>query len=375
MDSDNYKPTQLPRVTSLNDSDLFIVSIDVGTAPKTRAIEKSNVTNELYNYLINGGFPLAERQAPGTLTTIVDKKYGADRWQVSAENSSWQYQRLDATGISGLNSKYYGAWKKITNTGKGIFCQKIEGINCIPLHGKTITFKIKLAASSSKTIKIALLELQNAASIDTYPAALASSFGANTVNPTWGTNVAVIGSVASCSVTTSISSFYVTGTVPTNSKGVAVAIWTDSQFAANDILYTAEAAVIISSAPHAWKERLLAEEKILAQRYYEKSYNQDVLPGTASVAAGNASNVAVLAQYILGWSFLVSKRIAPAVTIWSYAGTAAKVSLFDSAADTGTVVTANGIGENAVYYLADSGSGLTVGKGYSWHWAAEAEIP
>jgi len=42
MDSDNYKPTQLPRVTSLNDSDLFIVSIDIGTAPKTRTIEKSN---------------------------------------------------------------------------------------------------------------------------------------------------------------------------------------------------------------------------------------------------------------------------------------------------------------------------------------------
>lgn len=42
MDSDNYKPTQLTRVTSLNDSDLLIVSIDIGTAPKTRAIEKSN---------------------------------------------------------------------------------------------------------------------------------------------------------------------------------------------------------------------------------------------------------------------------------------------------------------------------------------------
>ena len=41
-DSDNLSPTQLTRITSLNDSDLFIVAIDVGTAPKTRAIEKSN---------------------------------------------------------------------------------------------------------------------------------------------------------------------------------------------------------------------------------------------------------------------------------------------------------------------------------------------
>lgn len=42
MDSDDRKITQLTKVTSLSDSDLFVVSIDVGTSPKTRAIEKSN---------------------------------------------------------------------------------------------------------------------------------------------------------------------------------------------------------------------------------------------------------------------------------------------------------------------------------------------
>lgn len=43
MDSDDKKITQLTRVTSLSDSDLLVVTIDVGTAPKTRAIEKSNL--------------------------------------------------------------------------------------------------------------------------------------------------------------------------------------------------------------------------------------------------------------------------------------------------------------------------------------------
>lgn len=42
MDSDDKRPTQLTRVTSLGDSDLFIISIDIGTAPKTRAIQKSD---------------------------------------------------------------------------------------------------------------------------------------------------------------------------------------------------------------------------------------------------------------------------------------------------------------------------------------------
>lgn len=42
MDSDDKKITELTQVTSLSDSDLFVVSIDVGTAPKTRAIKKSD---------------------------------------------------------------------------------------------------------------------------------------------------------------------------------------------------------------------------------------------------------------------------------------------------------------------------------------------
>lgn len=43
MDSDDKKITQLAQVTSLLDSDLLVVSIDVGTAPKTRAIKKTNL--------------------------------------------------------------------------------------------------------------------------------------------------------------------------------------------------------------------------------------------------------------------------------------------------------------------------------------------
>lgn len=42
MDSDDKKITQLTQVTSLSDSDLFVVAVDVGTAPKTRAIKKSD---------------------------------------------------------------------------------------------------------------------------------------------------------------------------------------------------------------------------------------------------------------------------------------------------------------------------------------------
>jgi len=41
MDSDDKKITQLTKVTTLSDSDLFVVAVSVGTAPATKAIEKS----------------------------------------------------------------------------------------------------------------------------------------------------------------------------------------------------------------------------------------------------------------------------------------------------------------------------------------------
>lgn len=42
MDSDDKKITQLPVVTSLSDSDLLVTVVNIGTAPQTKAIAKSN---------------------------------------------------------------------------------------------------------------------------------------------------------------------------------------------------------------------------------------------------------------------------------------------------------------------------------------------
>lgn len=50
-DSDNRSPSQLTQVTTLNDSDLFIVSIDVPSAPKTRAIKKSDIITPSVGYI------------------------------------------------------------------------------------------------------------------------------------------------------------------------------------------------------------------------------------------------------------------------------------------------------------------------------------
>jgi hypothetical protein len=262
-----------PATTQIND---FQMGNGSGSwIKKTLAETRLTLMNELansYNYIINGGFDFAQRQVPATLTTIADNGYSADRWRVTRENADVQYARVDATGESGLTSKYYGQFKKITNTGKMHVCQILESMNSISLRDKVVTFQIKMKASSAKTIRMAILELQTAGTADSIPATLVTAFGANGTDPTLGANVAIIGGALSKSVTTTWTAYSITVSVPSNSKNIICAVWTDSQFAANDILSLAEADCFVGSTtydanPKAWTPRLMAQEMVLCHRY------------------------------------------------------------------------------------------------------------
>ena len=75
MDSDDKRLTQIIEVTSLSDSDLFLVSVDVGTAPKTRRIKKSNAAPALKQMILgnclNGTVPASSTYyaVPGAVIT------------------------------------------------------------------------------------------------------------------------------------------------------------------------------------------------------------------------------------------------------------------------------------------------------------------
>ena len=234
-----------------------------------------------------------------------------------------------------------------------------------------------MKASASKTIRMAVLELQNAGAVDTFPAAIASAFGANTVDPTWGANVAVITGAESKSVTTSWQSFSVSVTVPSNSKNVVCAIWTDSQFAANDTLSVAEAGLFVSSTIQAWKPRLITEEHNLCMRYYE--VGQTGLSPTRPNAYDLemtliATTTANSVQYGQ-WPYMIAKRINPTVTIHPYTtGTdTAKVSNnigTDLAANSG--VSVGGINRLAVQN--NSGGTVTTNGLILFKYEANAEI-
>ena len=323
------------------------------------------------NFLINGGFDFAQRQAPGTLTTIAIDKYGPDRWRTTRENADLQYQRNDATSESGLTSMYYGRFKKITNAGKLMVLQIIEGVNTIPLRGKAVSFQIKMKASSSKTIRMAVIELQNAGAIDTIPASIVTAWNVDSTDPTLGSNLAVVTAAQSKSVTTSWQNFSVSVTVPSNSKNIICAIWSDADFSANDTLDLAEAGLYQGSTTLAWLPRHKNHEKALCERRYRKSYPLDTAPGTSGTN-GYVNMYAASTSTLRGYVPLGMAGI-PTITIYPSNGTSGKAST-TALADIGTSVTAVVTTEAAIPALSDSGSGFTANTWYLFHYTAEIEL-
>ena len=259
------------------------------------------------NYLINGGFDFAQRQVPNTFSTIATDKYGFDRWRVSSQSASVQTTRGDGVA-GGIDCQYFGWHKQITNDGKFMVYQIIEGNNSQPLHGQTVTFSINMLATANKTIRMGVIELANAGTIDTIPATFVSAWGDNTVDPTLGANLAYIGTPVSKSVLSNAWATYsITVTIPTNSKNIICAIWTDSQFAALDILYTAKAGLYIGSVVPTWNPKPIQQELALCQRYYQNSANTGgILYGAGYATAG----VGIASVYV----FPTTMRATPIIT-------------------------------------------------------------
>lgn len=346
------------------------------TAPMGLKYETPSIAiSDPTNFLINGGFHFAQRTTPGTLTTVSDNAYGADRWKQSRENADLQYQRNDATSESGLTSLYYGKYKKITNAGKFMVFQILEGVNSIPLRGKTVIFQAKLKASGSKTIRMAILELQTGGTIDTIPSPV-SSWNVDSTDPTLGSNLAVVTGAESKAVTTSWQVFSVSVTVPATSKNVIVALWADADFSVADELNIAEAGLFLGASLISWAPRLLQVELGLCQRFYWKSFDLDTLPAQNSTFTGAlrfiAGKAGATAQY--GTFILPVRQRTSTPTVTGYNPAAANAQVRDGIAVADCSATSVSV-ENQTLFLNCTGNASTaVGNRLHVHVTSDAEL-
>lgn len=359
-----------------NDKEYVALDVTLGAAVwKETTTTGGGATS---NILLNGGLDYAQRQDPATYTTIANDKYAADRLRVCRENNDVQYIRSSAIGETGLTSYYFGTLKKITTTGKIHACQPLKAVNSVPLRGKSITFQVKLKASASKTIRIGIVELQNAGSVDVIPATLVSAWGANTVDPTLGTNLAIITGAVSCAVTTSWQLFSVTATVPLNSKNILPAFWTDSQFAANDSISFAELDLHVGSTTQDWSPRPSEAEITALRHYYWKTFGLDVAPAQNANVTGSYRYGALRAGALVNFASLrlpVPMRATPTVTFYNPMAANAQVRDSSSGSDCSlTALSGTSSNSDVITFQCTGNASTTVGSALDVHITAEAEL-
>ncbi len=379
-------------------------SFYVDTNEEPRCINSDGVdmglaNKDAYNWLRNSGMWFAQRQSPGTLTTYnsaAARAITADGWGVTNENASVQYQRTDTATApeTGLSGRYYGTFTKITNTGKVVISQVIEGTDTGALRGSTVRLQLWMkSVSSNFTVRIALAYLTTGTPDSGMPASFITAFGANGTDPTLGTNLAYItpkagivadggtidGNGVDCAiVTTDWTRFGAVFDVPSTARNLVVIVFSDSQMTAAQGIAMSQVSITAGQAVQEWSPMAYPEELARVQRFYAKSFNIDTLPaqnaGLAGAVRGHANVAGATAGQVIGVRFPVPMRVAP-TTITTYNPSAANAQARNTtaAADATATATANAA-EQAMEVTFTGVVGWLAGQSMAVHYTADAEI-
>lgn len=105
------------------------------------------------------------------------------------------------------------------------------------------------------------------------------------------------------------------------------------------------------------------------KRYYEKSYNQGVNPGT-STTVGSIRFRAPSSSVEIGVPFSITKRAAPTVTLYSTTGASGNIR--DLSTSTNGAATTDTVGDS--WFFATKTTGGTAGNSYAFHYVADIEL-
>lgn len=310
-------------------------------------------TGGLRNRFINGGMVVDQVNAGAaqTFTAGAALAYCVDQWYGYCTGANVTGQRVAGSGNTQYRYRFTGA-ASVTKIG---FAQRIEAANCFDLNSRDITVGVELANSLLTTVNW-------------------SAWYANTAD-TFGTLASptrtLIGS-GSITVNATATRYYVPITLPAGATtGIEFELSVGAQTSGTWTI--GEAQLVAGSASELWREqRPIGLELALCQRYFEKSYNQADVPGTAGASGYEYwYNGQTGASAGIKVAYKVPKRAAPtALTIYSSAtGAAGNLRNITSAADVAS--TTVGSGEHGFVLQSNAAGALAF---YAAHWAASARL-
>ena len=118
-------------------------------------------------------------------------------------------------------------------------------------------------------------------------------------------------------------------------------------------------------------------ELALCQRYFEKSYALDVVPGTNTSGGISCFTCVVRSDntYVVYAPLRVTKRIIPVTTTYTSTGTASYINARVNEAAFSAVAVIGTAGEGGVHQASVYGSSTANARFYAeFHWTANAEL-
>jgi len=295
------------------------------------------------NRIINGAMEIDQRSA-GASTTVTGNSYvTCDRWQTFASQTSKYSVQQNAGSVTppaGF-SNYLGVTSlssySISSTDIFNITQIIEGYNTVDLawgtsDAKTITVSFWVRSSLTGTFGGVV---RNFAGTQNYP----FTYTINSANTWEQKSITIAGSTTGTWISGNGKSLYLMINLGTGSTYSGTAgswaggnLW--SATGATSVVGTSGATLYITgvqlevgSVATEFERRPYGTELQLCQRYYEKSYSIDVVPGTATAnglvymstgtsTAGDKAHTAF---------FKVEKRSNPSISYWDSPGNASRV--------------------------------------------------
>jgi len=304
----------------LTNVDLYRIDGNVGSLSnvQTSALNGGPLAGTR-NRVINGGMATDQRNAGAsqTFTAAAALAYSVDRWYGYCTGANVTGQRVQGATVGQFRYQFTGA-TSVTAIGFG---QRIEQLNSADLAGTTATLSVDLANSVLTSVTWAAYYATTADTFGTLasPTRTLIATGTFTVNSTvtrYNANISV-----PAAATTGIE---IVLTVGAQTSGT----WTIGNV-------QLESGTVATQ----FERRRYGQELRLCQRYYEKSYSVDVIPGTNTKngALGLPSQNTGGNNYALStFAFNVQKRAAPTMLFWDLAGNTSKLSYLSPNLDTFT---------------------------------------
>lgn len=311
------------------------------------------------NRLINGNGVIGQR---GTVTLSgAAVSYGADRWLAGISGGSSVTASTLKSSLGGTSS---GTGVFITGTfttGNPYFAQRIEAANVVDMNSKTVTLS-GLVYQDTGSSQNFVPRLTKANALDNWSASTTVATGTAFAVPS--------GVVTPFEVQFTLGSTDATNGLMVEVYAASAITVTSKNFAISDMQLE------IGSRKTPFEVRPIGVELMMCQRYFEKSYRQDITPGTNNGAGCAFIYVQTsTSQFTNGGthcSFKTVKRTTPTINLFSSTGVSGSIS--DDNANITRLGAADNIGDSGFRTYLASTMPAAPAINFIWQWTASAEL-